>query len=181
MAVNLRSLIDKMNDIGRRTLEAAAGLCLSRTHYNVEIEHWLIKLLEENNSDLAAILRHFEIDASRLIGNLTSALDKLRTGNSRPPALSPHVVDLAREAWLVASLEHGEQRTRSGHILCDLLADETLARQVLGSAPELEQISVETLSREYYKITANSSEAVDEAEAQVPGEPRAARAGGGKT
>ena len=39
MSVNLKSLIGKLNTQTRSTLEAAAGLCLSRTHYNIEIEH----------------------------------------------------------------------------------------------------------------------------------------------
>ncbi len=46
VAVDLRSLVAKMNDPCRRSLEAAAGYTLSRTHYNVEIEHWLLKLLD---------------------------------------------------------------------------------------------------------------------------------------
>ena len=51
--VNLKELVGKLNDTCRRSLEGAAGLCLSRTNYNVEIEHWLLKLLELPNTDLA--------------------------------------------------------------------------------------------------------------------------------
>ena len=57
LAVNLTSLIDKLNNHCRQALEAAVGSTLSRTHYNVEIEHWLLKLLEEPNGDLSLILR----------------------------------------------------------------------------------------------------------------------------
>ena len=58
MAVaNLKSLVSKLNNNCRRTLEAAAGLCLSRTNYNVEIEHWLLKLTETANSDLTRIFQ----------------------------------------------------------------------------------------------------------------------------
>ena len=53
MSVNLKSLIGKLNDTVRGTLEGAAGLCLSRTHYDVEIEHFLVKLLDSSGSDLA--------------------------------------------------------------------------------------------------------------------------------
>ena len=62
MSVNLKSLIGKLNDTMRGALEGAAGLCLSRTHYDVEIEHFLMKLLDSSAGDLACILRHFEID-----------------------------------------------------------------------------------------------------------------------
>jgi type VI secretion system protein VasG len=57
--LNLKQLVGKLNDTCRRALEGAAGLCMSRTNYNVEIEHWLLKLLEVPNTDLAAILRGF--------------------------------------------------------------------------------------------------------------------------
>ena len=95
--VNLKQLVGKLNDTCRRSLEGAAGLCLSRTNYNVEIEHWLLKLLEVPNTDLAALLRYFEIDASRLAGDLTSVVDRFKTGNSRPPALNQNLVDLAHQ------------------------------------------------------------------------------------
>ena len=59
MSVNLKSLIGKLNDTTRGALEGAAGLCLSRTHYDVEVEHFLMKLLDSSSSDFALILRHF--------------------------------------------------------------------------------------------------------------------------
>lgn len=163
MAVNLKSLVGKLDDTCRRTLEAAAGLCLSHTHYNVEIEHWLLKLLEENNTDVSAIMRHFEIDAARLSRDLTAVLDGLRSGSSRSPALSPHLVDLAREAWLVASLDFGASRTRSGHLICALLSDDALMRQVAGASASFQAMSRETLFGNFHDITANSSEAADDA------------------
>ena len=83
-SVNLKSLISKLNDTCTRSLEGAAGLCLSRSNYNVEVEHWLLKLLEGSNTDVHAILKAFSIDASRMIGDVTKAIDKLKTGNSSP-------------------------------------------------------------------------------------------------
>ena len=84
MAVsNLKALVGKLNPICRNALQSAAGLCLSRTNYNVEIEHWLLKLIEAPDSDLPRILRHYEVDVSRLTGELTRTLDGLRTGNAR--------------------------------------------------------------------------------------------------
>ena len=71
MAVNLRALIGKLNDTTRNALEAAAGLCVSRTHYDVEVEHYLMKLLDSSSEDLAAILKHFEVDKSHFAAELT--------------------------------------------------------------------------------------------------------------
>ena len=66
-ALNLRELIGKLNETCRKTLEDAAGLCLSRTHYNVEIEHWLFGTAGgPEHTDLAALLAHFGVDVSRV-------------------------------------------------------------------------------------------------------------------
>ena len=59
MNVDLRSLIGKLNRETRNAVESAAGLCLSRTHYDVEIEHFLIKLLDATDTDVAFVLRHY--------------------------------------------------------------------------------------------------------------------------
>ncbi len=156
--VNLKSLISRLDDTCRKSLESAAGLCLSRTHYNVEIEHWLAKLLEAQGADISAILKRFEIEPARLAADLTRAIERFKTGNSRPPALAPSVIDLAREGWLVASLEFGASATRSGHLLIALLSDETLARQAYEISSQFEKISEEALRREFAKIVEKSSE-----------------------
>ena len=175
VAVDLRSLIAKMNDPCRRSLEAAAGYTLSRSHYNVELEHWLLKLLDVPNSDIAAVLRRFEIDSGRVAAELTRVLDKLKTGNTRAPSLSPGVVALAREAWLVASLDGGAPRIRSGHLLVALLSDEGLSRTARESSPQLAQISAETLRRQLGAICGDSAEQA--ADTPAEGAPASAAAG----
>ena len=104
VAVDLRSLIAKLNNPCRQALEAAAGLTLSRSHYNIELEHWLLKLLDIRDSDLAACLNHYGVDPAALAADLNKVLDRLKTGNNRAPTLAPQVVQLAREAWPLASL-----------------------------------------------------------------------------
>ena len=165
VAVDLRSLIGRLDEHCRRALEAAAGLTLSRTHYNVEIEHWLIKLAEGTDSDLDAILRHYDIDHGRFLSDLNKGLDKLKTGNSRAPGLSPEIVDLAKQGWLLASVEYGLSRLRSGHLLCALIGDETLARRAREASSQLLKIPPEMLKRDLATITAGSAEARSVAQA----------------
>ena len=102
-AIDLKQLVGRLNDLCRRALEAAAGMTLSRTHYNVEIEHWLLTLADRADSDIAAILRHYEIDQGRFVTDLNRALEKLKTGNSRAPSLAPDIVELS-QAGLAAGL-----------------------------------------------------------------------------
>ncbi len=158
-AIDLRQLVGKLNDPTRRALEAAAGLTLSRTHYNVEIEHLLITLSDRADGDIAAILRHYEVDQGRLAADLTRALERMKTGNGRAPALSPEIVDLAKQAWLFASLEQGAPRIRSGHLLWALLADDTLARRARDASGQLLKIPPDALKRDFATIAANSAEA----------------------
>ena len=66
MNVNLKSLVGRLNDTCRGALEDAAGLCLSRTNYDVEIEHLLAKLIEKDDTDLHKICNHFEVNIDRL-------------------------------------------------------------------------------------------------------------------
>src|SRR5690349_20983911 len=128
-AINLKRLVGRLDEPCRRALEAAAGLTLSRSHYNVEIEHWLVKLLDGGDSDIAAILRHCNIEPGRLLADLNRALDHMQTGNGRAPGLSPEVVELAKQAWLLASVEQGSTAIRSLHLLWALLNDNNLARR----------------------------------------------------
>ncbi|MEJ2643717.1 MAG: type VI secretion system ATPase TssH [Gammaproteobacteria bacterium] len=156
--LNIKSLVDKLNDTCRRALEDAVGLTMSRTHYNVEIEHWLLKLLEIPDSDVSSILKHYGVNLSRLNRDLTATLDSLKTGNSRPPALSPHVVDLAREAWLIASLQYGASHTGSGHLVAALVTDETLARMARGTSAEFGRLSADALQQDLPSLIADSPE-----------------------
>ena len=158
-AIDLKSLVSRLNDHCRRALEAAAGLTLSRSHYNVEIEHWLLKLADGTDTDIAAILRHYEADQGRLLTDLNRALDRMKTGNARAPSLSPDIVEAAKQAWLFASVEQGLSRVRSGHILWALLADETLAQHARAASSQLLKIPVDTLKRDFNSVTANSVEA----------------------
>src|SRR5882762_11627351 len=159
MAVNLKSLISRLDNTCRAALEGAAGLCLARTNYDVEPEHLLVKLMETSETDLASILRHYEIDHSRLNKDLTRALDRLKTGNARTPGLSPRLPQLIQEAWLLASVDYGAAQVRSGHLLLALLATDDLARLAREISREFGAISVESLKKNLVDITAGSAEA----------------------
>ena len=158
VAIDLRALVAKLNNPCRRALEAAAGITLSRTHYNIEIEHWLLKLLDNQGSDLSACLDHYGVDAGRLAADLNKVLDKLKTGNSRAPAFSPHIVTWARDAWLLASLAGNAQTIRSGHLLAAFLGDDTFSAVARDASSQLSRIPAEALRKDLAEITADSNE-----------------------
>jgi type VI secretion system protein VasG len=156
--LNLKSLIGKLNNTCRNALESAAGLCLSQTHYEVDIEHFLIKLLEMQNTDMQKILRHFEINEDRLVADLTRAMEAFKTGNARTPALSPRIPRMVQEAWLVASVDFQAPSIRSGHILLALMSNDEMARMLTASSQSFKKISVETLKEHLTDLTSGSVE-----------------------
>jgi type VI secretion system protein VasG len=158
MSTNLKALIDKMNDTTRKALESAAGLCVARTHYDIEIEHYLLKVLDASDNDIAAILKHFGVDRSRLTKELERSLDSLKSGNARSPAFSPSVVKMLSEAWTVASIDFNAGSIRTGFTLLALLGDEELARLVKDFSKELQAIPPEGLRASFYDIVAKSNE-----------------------
>lgn len=145
ISIDLKSLVVKLNEPTRNALEGAAGLCLSRTHYNVEIEHWLLKLLEIPDSDIQALLTRYEINIGNLVRHLNRELDAIKGGNTRAPALSPTIVDLAKNAWILASVEYGYPKITSAHILAALLLDDGLRRATEITNGELKKIAPESL------------------------------------
>jgi type VI secretion system protein VasG len=181
MSVNLRALIARLNDESRRALESAAGLCLSRTHYDVEIEHYLMKALDDTAGDIAVILKHYGVDRSRLASELTRSLDKLKTGNARNPSFSPTLVKALTEAWTIGSLELNANRVRTGHVMLALRSVDELKQLTRDVSKELEKISPEGLRKDFASIVAGTSEdaaAASSAGAESGSEPGTPRPGG---
>jgi type VI secretion system protein VasG len=176
MGVNLKSLIGKLNDSTRSALEGAAGLCLSRTHYDIEIEHYLMKLLESTDGDFEKIARQFGIDTSRLSAELTRSLDKLKSGNARTPSLSPTVMKMLTEAWTIGSIDFGSGQIRTGFTVLALAAEPELSRLMRDVSREFQKIQADALRKDFASIVADSRE---EAYTAAAAEPSAAGAPGG--
>jgi len=158
MGVDSGALIKTLNPTCLNALQAAAGLCLSRTNPSVEVEHWLVKLTEAPDSDFTRIFQHFEVDTARLLADLTRVLDHLRTGNQRTPTLSLRIDQLVRHAWVLESILYQESRIRSGVLLLALLDDEDLRRLAREASRELGKIKPEVLQANLMKLVAGSSE-----------------------
>ena len=180
MSISLKAIVSKLNDTTRKALEDAAGLCLARTHYNVEVEHFLVKLLDVPDCDFIRILKQFGVDKPRLAAELGRSMDKLKTGNARTPAFSPSLFRMLTEAWSIASLEYGESQVRSAFTTQALVSDEELSRIVRDIGKELQKIEPDSLHKVLPAILADSPEFTLEPVAAAPGEPGAS-SGSGKT
>src|ERR1700678_539447 len=158
MGLNLKSLISKLNDPARSALEGAAGLCLSRTNYDIEIEHFLTKLLDSTSGDFAAILKHFEVDKSRLTTELSRSMDKLKSGNARTPAISPTVLKMLTNAWTIGSIDFNAGQVRTGFTIIALVSDDELTRLVNDVSREFQKINADALRKDLLNIVAMSNE-----------------------
>lgn len=157
VSVDIKALLNRLNQYCTRCLEAAAGLCVSRTHYEVTIEHFLAKLLEEPQSDLPLILRQFDIDTGKVMRAIDQTVEDFRTGNAAKPVFSPLLMELFQEAWLASSVDLGESRIRSGGLLVAFLNKPT--QFATGSYVDLlSPLSRETLLSQFHEIIAKSIE-----------------------
>src|SRR6202790_450176 len=178
MTANLKGLIGKLNDTTRNTLEAAAGFCLARTHYDIEVEHFLLKLLDVTDSDLPRILKQFGVDKSRLTGDLTRSLDKLKSGNARTPAFSPTLTDMLSEAWTIGSIGFGSPQVRTGFCILAIASSGDLSRLMREVTREFQKISAEALHKDFWNIVAGSPEDQETAQAVPIGVEGLPQAGG---
>ena len=158
MSLNLKSLVAKLNNASRTAMEAAAGLCVSRTHYDIEIEHYLMKLLDSSDNDVALVLKQYGIDRSKLTAELERSLDRLKSGNARSPAFSPHLLKMFTEAWTIATIDFDAAQIRTGFTLLALLSNDELVRVTRDISKELRAIPVEGLRQEFYNIVDASQE-----------------------
>ena len=166
--VDLRKLVGRLGSASRASIEAAAGLTLARTNYDVEVEHVLLKLLEDDTSDFSLIIKEYDVDRGALVRDLTSAIDRLRTGNARTPSLSPSLVGLIEDALLIGSVEHDATEIRTGHLLLAVLNDPQLKRLLQDTTDAFSGISIDDLSQRFGSITARSSETTIAPARRVP-------------
>ncbi|MBY6210001.1 type VI secretion system ATPase TssH [Microbulbifer agarilyticus] len=143
--IDLKRLVETMTPHMRESLEGAAGICLAQNQYNVEIEHWLLKLLDNSDTDLFHLLEKHDINPSHFAKELARSIATFKAGSSRPPALSPGIVEAGKNCWMLASIDFGHRLVSSGHLLAALLLDETSRRQIFDSTPVLRTIAPESI------------------------------------
>ncbi len=159
MSTPLKTLILKLNPLCRQAAERAASACLARGHYEVDLEHLFLALLDQPAGDLPLALRASRVDPHALRADLERELTRLKTGNTRTPVFSVHLIALFEQAWLIASLDSQLGRIRSGHLLLALLTAPDLAQFAQRMSPQFAEMRVTDLKHKFDEITAGSSEA----------------------
>lgn len=160
MSTPLKTLIAKLDTTCRIAAERAASLCLSRGHYEVDLEHLFLALLEAQRSDFVCALRASRVDTHALRADLERELQQLKSGNTRTPVFSPHLIALFEQAWLIASLDSRIARIRSGHLLLALLSAPDLAQFAQRMSARFAEVSAADLKHRFDDVTEGSEEAL---------------------
>ena len=165
---NMKALLERLDTFCSKSFEAAAGACVSRSNYEVTVEHVVQVFIDEQTADVSCIMNHYDIDRGRVSKALQAAIEKFKTGNSGRPVFNPILIDWIESGWMVSSLDFELAEIRSGCLLIALLDNAT---RFGGGWVDLllEKIDVGDLKKNYGNIIVDSKEQANFASASSGG------------
>ncbi|MBB4275607.1 type VI secretion system ATPase TssH [Rhizobium mongolense] len=143
--IDLNRLIRTLEPSLRVGLETAASIAVRHQHPVVDIAHWLRALIDI--ADVAPVLEEVGISLQSLRSELDATIGDVAREEGRALALSQNLLTLAREAWLVASLQFGRNRVLVADLLSALISDSTLRMLVRAIAPSLRDLDGKALEK----------------------------------
>jgi type VI secretion system protein VasG len=172
--ISRSALFGKLNSLAYKAIEGATVFCKLRGNPYVELVHWLQQILQTPDSDLHHIVRHFELDRSRLAKDITDALDRLPRGATSISDLSSHVESAVERGWVYSTLMFGDAKVRTGHLVVGMLKTPSLRNGLVAISRQFERLKADTLTEDFGRIVAGSPEdalaATDGWSGAAPGE-----------
>ena len=156
--ISRTALFGKLNPLLYKAIEGATVFCKLRGNPYVELVHWLHQILSTNDSDVHRIVRHFDVDASKLASDLTRALDKLPRGATAISDLSEHIEMAVERAWVYGTLKYQDSQVRSAYIMVGLVKTMGLRNILYGISKEFEKLGIDALSEKLADIVKGSPE-----------------------
>jgi type VI secretion system protein VasG len=156
--ISRSALFGKLNPLAYRAIEGATVFCKLRGNPYVELVHWLHQILQTQDSDLHRIVRHFELDGSKLAADIVAALDRLPRGATAISDFAPSIEEAVERAWVFATLMFGESQIRTGHLIFGALRTTTLRNALYAISRQFERVKPEALGDNFAKIVAGSPE-----------------------
>src|SRR5262245_51066651 len=178
--ISRTTLFGKLDSLAYKAIEGATVFCKLRGNPYVELVHWIQQILQTADSDVHRIVRHFELDPSRLAKDITDTLDRLPRGATSISDLSSHVENAVERGWVYATLMFGDSRVRTGHLVVGILKTPSMRNALIGISRQFEAVKVDALTEEFVKIVRGSPEdqlgATDGSSLAAPGEASSAMA-----
>ena len=161
--ISRSTLFGKLGPLPYKAIESATLFCKMRGNPYVELAHWLHQLLQVPDSDLLRILKHFQIDSSRLAKDLTEALDRLPRGATSVSDLSMHVEESVERGWVYGSLLFNENRVRTGHLAVGWLKTPGLRNALAAISKEFQKLKLDEIVDKFRKLTRGAMSEVQQA------------------
>ena len=158
---NLKILITKLSEHARLYLEKSANSCIKNQNYEIEIEHFFLELLQQNElNDIKFLLKKYKIDEDNLINELRLSIQQLNKGNSRTPIFAKSIIRVLEQAWLLASAEKNPM-IRSGHLLVALLTAPDLYQVAIRASALFELFPIDSMKYQFLEHCKQSIESPD--------------------
>ena len=152
------ALFGKLNPVVYKTVEGATVFCKLRGNPYVELVHWLTQLLETSDSDLQAIVRHYNLDQAALARDVTTALDRLPRGSTAISDFSEHITFAIQQGWVYGSLMFGDSQVRSAYLALGIVNTPSLRNALVGISRQFEKIKADDLAEQLSAICAKTGE-----------------------
>ena len=156
--ISRTALFGKLNPLAYKAIEGATVFCKLRGNAYVELQHWLVQILNTQDSDLHRIVKHYGLDAAALAADLTASLDRLPRGASSVTDLSSWVENAVERAWVYGSLMFGDTQVRTGYLVVGLLKTPSLRNALMTVSRQFDRIKVEDLADNFARIVGGSPE-----------------------
>ena len=151
-------LFGKLNEQLFRAAEAATVACKLRGNPYVELVHWVHLVLQDQDSDVRRLLKHFEVNPATLERDITAELDRLPRGATAIVDFSEHI-DLAIErSWIYSTLLYGDEVIRSGYLLVGILKTTNLRAVLFRMSGEFRKLNPDQLADGLQQWIAGSPE-----------------------
>jgi type VI secretion system protein VasG len=157
--ISRSALFGKLNPLAYKAIEGATVFCKLRGNPYVELQHWFAQILQQPDSDVHRIVKHYGLDASLLAADLQAALDRLPRGASSVTDLSSFVESAVERGWVYGSLMFGGQEVRTGFLLVGMLKSPNLRNVLLSISKQFERVKVDDLTDSFASLLAQSPEA----------------------
>ncbi|MGK6316959.1 type VI secretion system ATPase TssH [Neorhizobium sp. DT-125] len=151
--IDLNRLIRTLEPNLRVGLETAASLAARHQHPVVDVAHWLRSLLDI--AEFSAVFEELSISSEALRTELDAAIADIRREEGASLALSQNLLSLARESWLIASLQFGRGTVVLADLLGALTTDQSLRVVMRGIAPSIRNLDRTKLDSLFEKATAD--------------------------
>ncbi|TAK77994.1 MAG: type VI secretion system ATPase TssH [Aquabacterium sp.] len=152
------ALFGKLNPLAYKAIEGATVFCKLRGNPYVELVHWITQILQNNESDFDALVRHYQLDAAVIARDVTAALDRLPRGSTAISDFSEQIEHAIERGWVYGTLMFGDSQVRTGYLMLGMLKTNSLRNALLAMSKQFEKIKADDLAENFAKILGGSPE-----------------------